>query len=206
MFTLAGLLTALFMQTELLQAEGLTYTIKGLPCGLLLLAVFLVVLLLLGLIKRVKKKLWDIPHICKCTITLQNKVIHVDGFVDTGNRVQDSNGNFVIFIEKALLSKDFLLLPKGDEVQKELQAEKGIHKGVKNGGEKEQKGEKIVLYASYLEVQTVAGKKICSTFKIDALQFYYRDKLHIHKNVTVAVYEEKMAGEYGAILSPLCFV
>lgn len=175
MFTLAGLLTALFLKTELVQGDGLTYTIYGLPCGLLLLGGFLFVFLICFLVKRVQKKVLDIPNICKCSLQIADREIQLDAFVDTGNRVQDTEGNFVVFVEKIALK----------EIAKESAC---------------------IEKSNPLKVQTVAGTKICSTIKVDKFKVYYKDKQHIHKNVTVALYEEKMAGEFAAILSPLCFL
>lgn len=176
MFTLAGLLTALFLKTDFVQGESLTYTIYGLPTGLLLFGGFLFIVLICWLIRRVQTKIMDIPHICQCSMQLKDKIVHLEAFVDTGNRVQDADGNFVVFVEKLAL-KEFI-----------TDIEYAVHK------------------KSILEVQTVAGKKICSTVKVDTLKLYYKDKQHIHRNVTVAVYEEKLAGEYTAIVSPLCFL
>ncbi len=176
MFTLAGFLTALFLKTDFVQGESLTYTIYGLPTGLLLLGGFLFILMICWLIRRIQKKIMDIPNICHCSIQLAEKVVHLEAFVDTGNRVQDADGNFVVFVEKDAL--------------KEFVTDIAYTVNSKNT----------------LEIQTVAGKKICSTMKVDMLKLYYKDKQHIHKNVTVAIYEEKLVGEYMAIVSPLCFL
>lgn len=174
MFALAGMLTALFSRISPNAGKGeLTYTLYGIPSGVLAAACVAFAFLGLRALKLLKNHCKTAVYVCTCRLTLRGKTVEAKAFTDTGNRLKDGRGKPVAVAERSLA---LALLADG------------LFKG-KTASER-------------LEVTTVNGKSEFPAFKIDELEIYSGKKSNILKDVTVAVSPHPLAGEYSLILPP----
>lgn len=174
MFALAGLLTALFAQISPNEGEGeLTYTLFRLPSGVLVAGCVLVVVFGIRFAKMLTRHGKTAAYIFTCRLTLGGSSAEAKAFVDTGNRLKDRRGSPVAVAERSLALS--------------LLAD-GLFTG-KTPCEK-------------LAVETVNGKSELTVFRIDELEIYFRGKVHIVRDVAVAISPRPLAGEYSLILPP----
>lgn len=174
MFAFAGMMTALFFKISPNAGEGLlTYTLYGIPSGVLLGGCAFVAFSGIHIVKMLKNHGKNVAFVCRCTLTLKGKRVTLQGFTDTGNRLRGRAGEPVAVAERsaalALLSDGLLTGSTPCET---------------------------------IEVITVNGKSRMTAFKIDSLEIYSDNKSNIIKDVTVAISPRPLAGEYSLILPP----
>ncbi len=174
MFAFAGLLTALFSRSQVNVGEGaLTYTIYGIPSGVLVAACVAFAFVAVRLVRRLSEHGKMLAYVCDCRLTLQGRSVSIRGFVDTGNRLRDVRGQAVAVVERSvvfgLLGENLFLTSTP---------------------------------AERIAVRTVNGKSFFSAMRIDRMEIYCGGLANIIEDVTVAVSPEPLAGEYGIILPP----
>lgn len=174
MFALAGMLTALFSQISPNAGEGeLTYTLYGMPSGVLAAACVAFAFFGVRVVKILKNHGKHLALCCTCRLTHRGKTVEAKAFTDTGNRLKDGAGNPVVVAERAL-------------------ALSLLSEGIFAGNTPCEK----------LSVTTVNGTSEFTAFKIDELEIYSGKKSNILKEVTVAISPRPLAGEYALILPP----
>ncbi len=174
MFALAGLLTALFSKVRPNESGGaLTYTLYGLPSGVLVLAC---VAFAFGGAKAAGRFIRHgraLAGCCTCKLVLRGQSVETKGFVDTGNRLCDRRGRPVAVAERAVAMALF---------------KETLFTGV--------------TPAEKIAVQTVNGISMMAAFRIDVLEIYCGGRANIIEDVTIAVSPQPLSGEYGLILPP----
>ena len=172
MFAFAGMLTALFAKITPNDSHGaLTYTLCGLPSGVVLAAVVAFAFVSVRIVLRLNERRKSLLMVCECELVLGSARVKARGFTDTGNRLHDKDGKSVAIVERSVACA--------------LLADQLFSGRIPFGK---------------IEVQTVNGKSFFSVFQIDCLQIYFEKKVNIIKNVTVAISPQPLGGEYGVIV------
>ena len=174
MFAFAGLLTALFSEVQPNESGGaLTYTLYGLPSGVLVLACVAFAFGGVKIVSRLVRHGKTLAHCCTCKLVLRGQSVETKGFVDTGNRLCDRRGRPVAVADRAVAMSLFkeTLFTGGTPAEK-------------------------------IAVQTVNGISVMTAFRIDILEIYCGGRANIIKDVTIAVSPQPLSGEYGIILPP----
>lgn len=174
MFAFAGLLTALFSEVQPNESGGaLTYTLYGLPSGVLVLACVAFAFGGVKIVSRLVRHGKTLAHCCTCKLVLRGQSVETTGFVDTGNRLCDRRGRPVAVAERAVAMSLFkeTLFTGGTPAEK-------------------------------IAVQTVNGISVMTAFRIDILEIYCGGRANIIKDVTIAVSPQSLSGEYGIVLPP----
>ncbi len=175
MFALAGLLTALFSRAHPNESGGaLTYTLYGLPSGVLVLACVAFAFGGAKIVSRLLRHGKTLANCCNCKLVLRGQSVETKGFVDTGNRLCDRRGRPVAVAERAVVMALF---------------KETLFTGV--------------TPAEKIAVQTVNGISAMTAFRIDVLEIYCGGRANIIEDVTIAVSPQPLSGEYGLILPPL---
>lgn len=173
MFAFAGLLTGFFSRAEMAEQGALTYTIAGLPSGVLVGACVFFAFTAVKICSHLMRHGKTISASFSCKLVLEGQSVETKGFIDTGNRLCDKRGKPVAVAERSVvfaLLKDRLLTGHTPS-------------------------EKIAVH-------TVNGISQMTAFKIDVLEIYYENRANIIEDVTIAVSPQPLAGEYGIILPP----
>lgn len=177
MFALAGLLTALFSDSKINEGGGaLTYTIGGVPSGVLVGCIVLFVAAAKKTVAKIAKRKKVLSLVVDCSLFYRENQVKTRAFLDSGNMLTAPDGTFVAVAERALAVKllgEYLFT--------------GATKGVK------------------LPVATVNGKSFMTAFKIDKIEIYCDGTKNIIEDVTLGISPGGVHGEYDLIL-PFDFV
>ncbi len=121
----------------------------------------------------------------RVTLTVETMYgeITVTALLDTGNSLRDSiTGNSVIIIEKELAEKLFEILPTTENIASgDLQNVKGFR---------------------LLPFSTIGGKGLISAFKPKRVTVKTENEIKLLGEVLVAISEEKLGEDFGAIINP----
>ena len=177
MFALAGLLTALFSDPQIEEGGGaLTYTIGGVPSGVLVACTVLFVAAAKKTVAKIAKRKKILSLVVDCSLFYRENRVRTRAFLDSGNMVTAPDGTFVAVAEKALAVK--LLVEH-------------LFTGSTNGVR--------------IPVATVSGKSFMTAFKIDKIEIYCDGTRNIIEDVTLGISPDGVHGEYDLIL-PFDFV
>ena len=174
MAAFAGILTALFARGQLNASPGtLSYTVFGIPSGVLVAACVAFAWLGVRLVRRTEARAEVISCTCRCTLRLGGQSVTVEGFVDTGNRLRDRRGKPVAVAERGALAA---LLAQAVLSRRPTET---------------------------VAVRTVNGRSRLLAVRVDCLEIYCGGRVNRIEDVTVALSSDPLAGEYRLILPAL---
>ena len=172
MFALAGLLTALFADSEINGGGGaLTYTIRGIPSGVLIGCVVGFVWLARKTVAKLAKRKKVNALTAECALCFRGNRVFANAFFDSGNLVTAPDGSFVAVADRALV--------------------------VRLLGENLFSGNTRVIR---IPVHTVNGKSMMTAFKIEHLEIYCGKQTNIIEDVMLGISPDGVRGEYDLIL------
>lgn len=105
MCAFAGLLTALFSEAEINRGAGLTYTVGGIPSGVLVASAVLFVWLAQKTVAKIAKRKKVLSLVVDCALCNRGLEIKARAFLDSGNMLTAPDGSFVAVAERALAVK-----------------------------------------------------------------------------------------------------
>lgn len=165
-FALGGCVIGVLMLlcADIYYAASLNYSLDF-PVGVILGACFVYTLLIIKLAKYIEKKRHIYPFIREVCLFYKGRQIKTCGYIDSGNRMYDENGEPVILISSYLAGK---IIPQ--ETLLKLYA--GLYSG------KDFVKKKIVTAFNQ--------KSYMYLFKIVKLLIYFKDEVNTIENVSVA--------------------
>lgn len=172
MAALAGLLTALFSDFVINEGGGsLTYTVFGIPSGLLVACIALFVAIAQKTAAKIAKRKKILSLVADCVLCYRGNRVRARGFFDSGNLLTAPDGQCVAVAERSLavsLLGDSLFFGKSEAVR--------------------------------IPVATVNGKSSITAFKIDCLEIYCDGEKNIIEDVMLGISPGGVQGEYDLIL------
>jgi len=180
-FAFGGILLAIFSFMGVSTVTGLIFGYNSqIPLGAILAGVILFAILMVRLLKRLYKRKQLVQFYYNIELTVNHKKVALQGFLDTGNTLNNINNKPIVVVGSGQLNKWF----NAEEQLALIMGKYGVV-GLKN--------------PHSIEVQSVAGKEKMLVFDVEECLFEHKQK---SVAVGICLNDRFFRSGFEAILSP----